>query len=777
MQHNFDNIPHEMRTYPQWICWAYHAVGDEKPTKLPFDAKKNQMASVTDPTTWATYDEAVFRFMQGGMSGIGFVLTNNDPFAFIDLDDTHGDAESFSRQQKIFNTFTSYSERSPSGMGLHIIVKGTVPSGRKRSFVEVYSNARYMTMTGNVYQPAPINYHQDILMKLWEQMGGGAQVGAFKGDAKQIDNDDVVIFKALNASNGDKFALLHNGNWQQLYHSQSEADFAYVDMIAFYTQNREQITRIFRNSILGARSKAQRNDYVNYMVNKSFDRMLPPVDIDGLANAVNEFLAAKTQSMQPNILTNTLPAAPIVQANEDALELAQMPTTNITVPPGLMGELANFIYSSSARPVPETAICAAIGLLAGICGRPYNVSGTGLNLYILMLAMTGIGKEGIASGINNIMAEVEKAIPAAAEFLGPAEIASGQSLLKKISEGSACFVSIVGEFGLKMQQLAHPRASSAEMMLQRVLLDLYNKSGRKQVLRQSIYADKKNNTEKVRAPAFTLLGESTPESFYNSLDEGLIASGLLPRFLIIEHHGKRPKLNKGHLDVVPPPSLVDKLTQLCQYSLTLMHQGATIDVQSDEAATKFLDGVDAAADEAINTENKDVIRQLWNRVHMKTLKLAALIAVGNNFTHPVITLEIAQWAYNVVLKDVSGIIARFNNGRIGKNADETKQVHEVIRVILEFITRDFASVAKYQVSAAMHKDKVIPYSYLQRRLIMLPAFKADRVGATNALKRTVTAMIDDGDLRELPRQDLANKYGKTGRAITISNIERFASEQ
>ena len=61
----------------------------------------------------------------------------------------------------------------------------------------------------------------------------------------------------------------------------------------------------------------------------------------------------------------------------------------VTPPPGLMGDIARFIYDAAPRPVAEVALTGAIGLMAGICGRAFNISTTGLNLYCLMLAHTG----------------------------------------------------------------------------------------------------------------------------------------------------------------------------------------------------------------------------------------------------------------------------------------------------------------------------------------------------------------------------------------------------
>ena len=89
-------------------------------------------------------------FCDGHCDGIGFVLSDADPYTFIDLDDCEGDADAIAVRDKIMAGFDSYTERSPSGRGFHIIVRGGVSAGRRRGKVEVYSTQRFMTMTGDV---------------------------------------------------------------------------------------------------------------------------------------------------------------------------------------------------------------------------------------------------------------------------------------------------------------------------------------------------------------------------------------------------------------------------------------------------------------------------------------------------------------------------------------------------------------------------------------------------------------------------------------------------
>jgi len=43
----------------------------------------------------------------------------------------------------------SYTEKSPSGTGIHIFIKAKLPpGGRKKGDFECYESGRYLTMTG-----------------------------------------------------------------------------------------------------------------------------------------------------------------------------------------------------------------------------------------------------------------------------------------------------------------------------------------------------------------------------------------------------------------------------------------------------------------------------------------------------------------------------------------------------------------------------------------------------------------------------------------------------
>lgn len=759
---NYWNIPVEMRAYRQWIVWRYEETDGQKPTKVPYSIRGFH-AAVDDPSTWASFDDAVNAIAGLGMDGLGFIFTDSDPFCGLDLDDTEGMTDEerapvVERQNKIYNAFNSYSELSPSGKGCHIIGMATLPTGRRRSKIEIYSSKRFFTMTGNVVNNVPIRDVQGLAEILYNEMGAKVEIYHYDGDAIEKYTDEQVIAQALNATNGDKFEALLTGNWQNYYKSQSEADFAFIDILAFYTQNRKQLFRMFRASPLGARKKAWRDDYVNNMVSRSFDRQLPPLDLDGLYNSIEQ---QKAEQQAP---------APQPVANVE-------PPEEIDIPRGLVGDIARFVYAASPRPVPEISIAAALGLMAGITGRSFNVSGTGLNLYTLLLAPTGVGKEAITNGINRLVSYVGRmgdgegtTVPSIHKFIGPSEIQSGPALQKALSEQS-CFVSMVGEFGLRMQTLASEHANSNDKLLKRMLLDVYHKSGRGQMLGKMAYSDTSKNVNTILSPAFSMLGESTPETFLEAVDERLIKDGLLPRFLVIEYNGLRQPLNTLAHQAVVNESLAEQLGRLVVQCHAIAGQGAVIDVAFEPEAWKWAHEFDQYCDGKINGTSQEVVRHLWNRAHLKLMKVAALIAVGANPINPVITTGDIAWSYKLINRDITRLIGRFERGETGKIeiADNVQQMKDMYKILLEFINRPYEDIRSYGVSKDAHMMKLISHSYISRRLSSMASFRKDRVGATLAIKRCIAEFMEHGVLSKLGPKQVSNVLSSAGTYYALLN--------
>jgi primase-polymerase (primpol)-like protein len=101
--------------------------------------------------TWRSFEEAMQALQNGRYSGVGFVFSSGDPFAAIDLDAVRdpqtGQLEEWAAE--IIRDLNGYAEVSPSGKGVHVIVRGKAPN-KRRGKVEAYSSARFFTMSGRV---------------------------------------------------------------------------------------------------------------------------------------------------------------------------------------------------------------------------------------------------------------------------------------------------------------------------------------------------------------------------------------------------------------------------------------------------------------------------------------------------------------------------------------------------------------------------------------------------------------------------------------------------
>jgi putative DNA primase/helicase len=148
-----ENIPGQLAERHQWVCWRLET-RNGKPTKVPYTPGTERRASSTDLMTWQPFSEALEAYETGEppYDGIGFVFCSADPFVGIDLDDCRnpqtGAVEPWA--QAIIDTFAAegYVEASPSGTGVHIIVRGIQREGARRGRVEMYGQDRYFSVTG-----------------------------------------------------------------------------------------------------------------------------------------------------------------------------------------------------------------------------------------------------------------------------------------------------------------------------------------------------------------------------------------------------------------------------------------------------------------------------------------------------------------------------------------------------------------------------------------------------------------------------------------------------
>jgi putative DNA primase/helicase len=151
-------------------------------TKVPYSVR-GYKADSTNPCDWASFQTALstWHLYPQRYAGLGFIFSKDDPYAGIDLDDCldiEGNVKGWARGT-VERFSDTYMEVSPSGQGLKIWAKGTLPAnlpgvGVGDGQIEIYDHARYFTLTGRAFRGAPLDIedHAEDLLMLYQRLVG-----------------------------------------------------------------------------------------------------------------------------------------------------------------------------------------------------------------------------------------------------------------------------------------------------------------------------------------------------------------------------------------------------------------------------------------------------------------------------------------------------------------------------------------------------------------------------------------------------------------------------
>ena len=246
----YEFIPQELKENKNWCCYRLvQGPEDKKPRKIPINAYTGTPAKSNDPTTWADYQTALEGVDRFQCTGLGYFF--EPPYFGVDIDNIQEDIQAYKEGDtnnmvsEFVHSLESYAEYSQSGNGIHIICKGSLPiGGRRRGNVEMYQNGRYFIMTGKA-----CSEYQDITEATKAISYLHAKYIDTESQVGMSLTEDDLIDRALKSKQGEAFKLLYRGSWQGLYESQSEADIAFCNMLAFWCAgNMDTMDTIFRRS-------------------------------------------------------------------------------------------------------------------------------------------------------------------------------------------------------------------------------------------------------------------------------------------------------------------------------------------------------------------------------------------------------------------------------------------------------------------------------------------------------------------------------------------------
>lgn len=259
----YESIPAGLKRLPNWVNWRF-ADDPDRPDhkrKIPINPVTLDAAQSNNAATWASFDVAVSR-LSYGMDGIGFMFApapDGTRYFGVDLDGCDDAIAAWKRGEaagivaEFIQTLGSYAEYSVSGRGVHILCRGSLPpTGRRRGNVEMYDSGRFFIMTGNAASDfTEIADGTEAIKPLHEKYihASAAPTVYRRPEEEKTPEASEIIDLASKSKQGRVFTDLMAGNWDAYYASQSEADLALCNMLAFWCRRDERLMdSIFRTS-------------------------------------------------------------------------------------------------------------------------------------------------------------------------------------------------------------------------------------------------------------------------------------------------------------------------------------------------------------------------------------------------------------------------------------------------------------------------------------------------------------------------------------------------
>lgn len=722
---NFDNIPAELRNLKQWCCFDL-----EDGKKIPYIAGNCAKASSNNPETWRTFEEAAWDVTTGKRQHLGLAITH--PYVFVDLDEP---------QPGIFDTIESYSQRSQSGNGTHIICRshfegeGIHP---KSPAVGMFKESRFCLFTADVVEGRNEikDFDSETLQQIYDWLSSSKQSYNTTNlvEVPVTLEDEEVLERCRKRF--DTFDSLWNGNAGE---DHSASDHALISALADECESNEQVTRLWFSSPL-CRPHRRNQKYVDMTLKK----------IRGKQQffKLHEFQKDDEQESEEQTFTYR--------------DLGERDLID-SLPDGLVKRLADWHWRQSFYPLQECSFAVAVSVIATVAGRNFqSFTGMGLNPWFILLADTSWGKDEYAKGITKIFSTITKA-QLGVGFMGMVAgiAASGEGLEDRLAR-SERLNTYCDEFDFIFQSLASQNAQPHIKSLTKLLLTAYGRSGQGSFLERRLKASKgpdEPQPQSIEAPNLVVSGETIAEKLYRHMTSELANNGFLQRFCILrsKNTSVSKKINPTH-NIKMPQELVDDLLSLFVHCDELKTREDFITVKPQKDAEALLhDYVDRKREESLNA-NEDATKHLMNRAGLKVIKLSGLFGVSAGHKKPVVTVEQVEAAMRIVDRCDKEILDQFNNGSVG--GGQTKQESEIREILKTVLKAGKATRIKLGINGKLAGVKdAVPYLWLKRKVISSNAFSSDRNGASDAFEKALRHMETGGEIIRIRAEEAETKYG------------------
>jgi hypothetical protein len=286
--------------------------------------------------------------------------------------------------------------------------------------------------------------------------------------------------------------------------------------------------------------------------------------------------------------------------------------------------------------------------VAGILGRSYNVLGTGLNLYVALLADSGVGKANLKNSINTALM-VDCAMEGGVSFKGASRFTGPKPLFEMLLAGLSR-VCVLEESGLMSESTAGDQKG-----LSRVMLDIYSSSGKGEYAGGENYSKQEQNVPVIPSPALTIAHVSTPLSYLRALKaKDAAVSGDIARVWMMRSMRDKAPLNISRRTNFSEPVIarIKEMVKKCAPQQST-ESGDVTDVDISYIDIRKDSDWWTAEENKYKHDGDNLRRAITSRAFVKIMKISAISSIFNG--HMGIDLEDYKWATSAIHGEITMI--------------------------------------------------------------------------------------------------------------------------
>jgi hypothetical protein len=378
--------------------------------------------------------------------------------------------------------------------------------------------------------------------------------------------------------------------------------------------------------------------------------------------------------------------APVLLPPQTSMEPAPAIPNYINNPPGILGEIARWITQTAPKAQPELSVAAAIALCSVVMGRTYRSQfGNRTSLYLVMVAKSTEGKE-------HPQQCVEKVLTAAhlENLIGGSGYTSAGAVYSALLKSPA-HIATIDEIGKLLKMSRAKGNAHAEAALDKLVEAFGRQDG---ILRPPTYStmtlkDHQKPSERViHNPAITMLGATTPNTFFENLTTDLVKDGFLGRCIVVE--SQQPRQLTRFVDRTDPPARVIEWCQAVHVSGAV--DGNLSDVVVSEAPASvvhlpfaasclpIMEAFEAELNDAKTAGEGEGLDVLLGRSLEKSLKLAMIAAKADDPGAREVKPHHLEWAIEYVRHYDNALVRAVRRNRVESVTDgDLKRAIEFIR--------------------------------------------------------------------------------------------------